>query len=457
MIVRLGEGYTETGVRNHLFGYKQRIANYAYRWLVCTIVVLWCLSDIHGAEPVVTVRQPLLVSSDRLLSLADCINLAQANQTTIRQAQLQISAQTGAVTQARSALLPSISANTSTQVAGNTRNGNTQITFSGNQLIYNFGHSSAQVRQAQALRAAGVQNLTGVTSDTVLNVRQAYYTLLQDTHLVDVFTQNLTQQQAHVKEAQAQEAVGVVPHTNVLTAQAAATSAEVDLVTAQNTANLSRANLNAAIGVDIRSPIRIVDAVEPEIQAPAEDQAVTLAMTRRAELRRDTDQVLAARAALKSAATGNLPALVASANYSPNPGSTGFGQQQSWALLLGVQWNFFNSGATTGAVQQARAQVFTAEETLYADRQSITNEVVQARLNLLAAQARLTSALVEVTSARANLESAVGSYQAGVGIFLAVIDAQAALLKAQVDEFTARYGLSMARAMLEHATGGTVP
>ncbi|HEY3377882.1 MAG TPA: TolC family protein [Armatimonadota bacterium] len=426
-----------------------------------TRVVLWvaiglllCCGTV-GAETAGAVRQPVFIPAERVLTLADCLALARQNQPTIRQAQAQIMAESGAVTQARAGLLPGLSASSSTQVAGGGGNGHTQYVFSGSQLVYNFGRTPELVRQAKELRAAGVQNLTGASADVVLNVKQAYYTLLQDQHLVDVFTKNLAQQQAHVAQTEAQEAAGVAPHTAVLTAQVAAASAQVDLITAQNTANLARVNLNTAMGVDIRSPLHIAEATEPDIPVLTEEQAVKLALAQRPEVRRDTAQLLAAEANHKAARTGNLPALVASANYTPNPGATAVGQQRSWALLLGVQWNFFDAGATSGAVETARAQVTVAEETLYTDKQTITSEVVQARLTIIAALAQLASAQVEVTSAQANLDAAVGSYTAGIGIFLNVIDAQAALLKAQVDVFSARYGLSIARAQFEHAVGGT--
>lgn len=403
------------------------------------------------------IRQPEYVPPGKVLTLSDCINLALKNQSSIRLAEAQIQSETGAVKEARSGLLPTTSISTSTEVAGSIGNSKAPITFSGNQLVYNFGRSPALLSQAEQQRSAGLSNLTGIAADVVLSVKQAYYTLLQDIHLVDVFTGNLKSQEAHVAEAQAREEAGVAPHTDVLTAQALAASAQFDLVTAQNTADQARINLNSAMGIDIRSPVQIAEGLEPEAPVPTTDQAVNLAIERRPEIRRDSDQILAAEANVKAALTGNLPDISATANYTPNPIGNGFGQQQSWALFLGLQWTPFDSGFTTGAIEVAKAQVLTAQETLYADRQSISAEVLQARLNVIAAQAQSVSAMAEVASAQANLDAAVGSYSAGIGIFLAIVDAQAVLLKAQVDEYSARYGLSIARAQLQHATGGATP
>jgi outer membrane protein TolC len=211
------------------------------------------------------------------------------------------------------------------------------------------------------------------------------------------------------------------------------------------------------MGVDVRSAFHIKVMDEPAEPVPTEDQALSLAMERRPEMCRDVAQVVAARADVKAAATSNKPTITASANYTPNPGSRGFVVQQTGSFLLGFQWNFLDFGATRGAVQQARSTVKTAEEDLYNDKQTIASELTQARENITAAQTKYDYALAEVASAQLNVESAVGSFQAGVGIFLNVIDAQALLLKAQVDQATARYELSIARAMLQHATGGAGP
>lgn len=428
------------------------------RWVRLAVAVGCLLGGMFcRAQEGTAVRQPEFIPASRMLTLAECVQLALANQASIRLAQAQTQAQSGAVTQARAALLPSPSATASTQLAGGTGNGHTQYTLSANQLVYNFGRSQNLLAQAKQLHAGGQYHLAATTADVVFNVKQAYYTLLQDTHLVDVLQQNLAQQKAHVTETQAQEAAGVAPHTNVLTAQAAAASAQFDLITAQNTVVLDRVNLALALGVDVRSPLQITDTEEPALPVPDETAAIELARARRPELRRDIAQTLAAQAGARAAATGNLPAISASANYSPNPGASSVGQRQHWAVLLNLQWTFLDFGATSGAVQTARAQIITAQETLYTDTQTISSDVVQARQNIVAAEAQQASAEAEVTSAQANQQAALGSYQAGIGIFLNVIDAQAALLKAQVDVYTARYRLSIARAALEHALGGTVP
>jgi len=418
--------------------------------------MLLCCSAVR-ADLSVPVRQPQSVTAGKVLTLADCIDLALKNQASIRQAMAQVEVQAGAVSQARSKLLPGTSVSGSTDLAGSAnQNSGTTVTAGASQLIFDFSRTPSQIREAERARLAATETLKGTSANVILSVKQAYYTLLQDIHLVDVFTENLKDQQGHVAQAQARKDAGMAPLTDVLTAQTAEASARLDLVTAKNNADQARVNLNAAMGINVLSPIQIAEGTEPETPPLPEDQAVQVAFSKRPEIRADAYQIMASQAAVKVASTGNLPALTTSAERSHSTVSSASGQNDSWQWTLNLVWTPIDFGSTSGAVRSAKAQVVSAEETLYNDKQTIAGQVVQARLGVLAAEEQLREATAEVASAKATLDSVTGSYQAGVAIFLQVLDAQSAMLKAEVDEFSARYGLSIARATLEHAMGGTV-
>ena len=411
------------------------------------------------AESTRDMRQPESIPAGKTLTLDDCIGLALKNEPSIRQAQAQVEGQTGAVEQSKSNLLPGTSVRTSTNLGDNNGKG-TSLTLGASQLIYDFGRSTSALTRSNRQLGANRENLTGAEADVILNVKQSYYTLLQTSHLVDVFFENLKAQEEHAAEAQARKEAGVAPQADVLKAQAAAASARVDLVTAQNNANQAQVNLNSAMGVDITSSTQIAEGSEPEAPVPSQADAVKLALERRPEVLSNALQVQASEAGVKVAKTDNMPAITTSVSQNQNISGSGVsgignGTSNSTTWMLNMTWQPYDSGFTRGAVKQAQAQVTSSKETLYTTKQSVSSEVVKARLNLVAAKEQLTSAEAEVASAKENLAAATGRYEAGVGILLEVLDAQSALLKAQTDELSAKYGLSIARASLEHATGGT--
>lgn len=402
----------------------------------------------------VAIRQAELLPAGCLLTLTESINLALKNQPSIRQAMAQVRIQTGLEREAKSRLLPDTSVTGTKSLAQANRIPSSSVSLSGNQLIFDFGRTSAQLTQAQRDLAASRSGLTASTANVVFSVKQAYYTLLRTNRLVQVFEQNLRDQCEHVAEAQARLTAGVAPRSDVLKAQAAAASASVDLVTARNNAAQARVALDDAMGVDVRSAILVQETTEPEQPVAGLDQAVTLAVQDRPEMRQSQEQVAALQAALKAAKTGNLPSISTSVNDSQDFGARN-GPSNSWEWFLNLQWTPFDSGFTRGAVIASEGQLLNAQESLYTVRQTVSRDAVTGWLDLVAAREALTAAIAEVASARENLAAATGRYEAGIGILLEILDAQAALLKAEVDEAVAQYGLSIARAELEHATGAS--
>ena len=423
------------------------------KFAILISVISFC--NIAHADQSIAIRQPELIPSDKILTLSDCINLALKNQPSVRQAAAQVDLQSGQVMQARSGMLPGVSVTSSRNLDGSVRSGGTDITVSGSQLIYDFGRSQSQLTQTERRLAASLESLRGTQANVVLNVKQTYYASLRANHLVDVFNENLKAQDEHVASARERMEAKQAPQADVLKAQAAAASARVDLVTAQNNANQTRVDLNMAMGVYISSPIQIAEVAEAETPVLQEDQLLKLAMERRPEIRGSAEQVTAAEAAIKTSETGNLPALTTSLSKSHSSEGE-FGTSNSWAWRLSLGWSLYDSGSTAGAVKQSHAQLVSAHESLYSVKQTVSREVVQARLSVIAADEQLTASTAEVASAKENQAAAAGRYKAGVGIILEVLDAQTTLLKAQVDELAARYGLSIARAELEHAIGEKV-
>ncbi len=397
------------------------------------------------------IRKPELVPANKVLTVDDCICLALQNQPTLREAQAQLEISAGAVSVSGSALRPSVNFDASEALAGSS--GRNSLTNNGSvsQLLYDFGKSRSLLTGTEQTQLSDYYSLMATSNSVANTVKQDYYALLKSNRLVEVYKENLKDQNDHVSQAQALLTAGTGPRADVLTAQANAASASVDLINAQNTTDQALVTLNAAMGVDIRSQTRIAEYAEPEILVPPLDDAVVQGIKNRPEVAESVEVVNSDISALKAANTGNDPAFfgVGSGEQVVNGSTLGNG----WQLALNLQWTPFDFGQVSGQVAEAAGQLMLAEEELYATRQSVSQDVASARLNLIAAKAALSMSQAEVASAQENLDVATGRYEAGVGIFLQVTDAQASLLKAQVDETTAQYGLSTAIAQLEYAVG----
>ncbi len=115
------------------------------------------------------------------------------------------------------------------------------VTISGQQTIYDFGRTPAQIGQAQSSEISAQWGLQQTQQDVIGTVRQDYYTLLQDQRLVEVQRGNLKDQQAHLDIAEANFDVGLAPMADVYRAQAAVEQAKVTFTQALTTAAQARA------------------------------------------------------------------------------------------------------------------------------------------------------------------------------------------------------------------------
>jgi TolC family type I secretion outer membrane protein len=409
-----------------------------------------------GAESPVPLGRPL--------TLAEAIEAALRLQPQVILAQAQVMAARGATVEAESGYVPSI-----TMSGGHTRSstagvgavggvfttGGYTANVSGRQLLYDFGRTPAAVAQARRQQDAAEYALQQTRQTTINQVKQAYYTLLQDQRLTEVQRQNVADQRAHLDLARAQFEAGVAPRADVVRGEAAVSSAIVSLVAAQSTEAVARVNLNMAIGIDVRTPVR-VEETEEAPPLPPEADVVAEALRRRPEVRQLEARVAAAEEALRVARANDRPALYLVGNYGLR-GTEFPPTDRGWSYGVSLSWSLFEMEQTRGLVAQAKGNLAAAQANLAAGRQEVASQVVQAYLNVQTAEAQVAASAADVANAQENLRVATGRYAAGVGTYIDIMDAQTALVTAETSQVNARYSLSMARAALAAAIGLVEP
>lgn len=318
------------------------------------------------------------------------------------------------------------------------------------QLLYDYNHTRDLVRQSTAQTDSAQANLTRAQSDTVFQVKQAYYNYAQALRLVAVQEANLRNRQDHLAQAKARVTAGVGLPIDVVRAETAVADAILNLSLAQNAAAVNRVALAQFMGLDPRTPIVIGDSAEPAPKADDVNTLVQSALKQRPEIRQAQANLQASGYAINAAKTSNSPTVVGSVGYGVQD-TTFPPTRDTLTLGVAVQWNAFDAGLTKGKVAEAQANQTTAQAQLDAATISVTNDVAQAYLNAKSAEQRLATAITEVTNAQEGVRLAQGRYNAGLGIFLDVLDAQAALVTANTNQVNAQSALDQARAALAHA------
>ena len=149
---------------------------------------------------------------------------------------------------------------------------------------------------------------------------------------------------------------------------------------------------------------------------------------------------------------GYYPAFSGSAGYSWS-GEDFSQKDENWTAGVTLSVPIFNGFSTKHKVEEARANLKSAESQEETLRQSVFLDVKQAFLTLQEAVAKIPVAELTVTQARENLELANGRYEAGVGSPIEVTDSQVSYSQVQYAYIQALYQYQTAQTNLDKAMG----
>jgi outer membrane protein len=345
------------------------------------------------------------------------------------------------------------------KIHGPTGGGNTgSVTNTGwrstlqiSQLAFDFNHTVDAVRQYEALEKSARWALSQAQNDLVLNVKNDFYTFVQDTQLVHVQEANLASNQASLALAKAQELAGIGEPANVVTAQTNVATAALALAQAQQTALNARTTLALQMGIDPRTPIAAAASEEPAPAGNDVNALVDTAIKNRPEIRVYRESLRAAGYEVSWARTTDAPAINV-LGIGSSGGNSPIGAPVG-GLGINLSWNFLDFGRQGGLVKEAQADVLTAKSNLQTYSLSIINDVSQAYVNLRSAEQQLEIANSAVANGQEAVRLAEGRFRAGVGLYVDIVVAQATLVQAQTQQANAQAAIQQSRAALRHAMG----
>jgi outer membrane protein len=418
---------------------------------------------------------PASPPAQRVLGLADVERTALQVQPLLRAARATTSIAEAQAEQARSPLLPQVIGSAAyTRETGNFAprpgvfGGSTggslfspsydffQLGLSATQLIYDFGQTSQKYDAAKL--SADSQRVAEQTAKlgVLLNVRKAYFAARANKELVDVAKETLDDQNKHLLQVQGMVQVGTQPPIALAQQKAAVANAMVQLITAQNGYETSKAQLNQAAGMPGGTEYDVSD--EDVGPVSDEDQSLETLMNKavaaRPEIATLSKQREADEATLSSARGTYGPSIGASASVTDY--GTNLGQLvPNWTLGAAATWPIFQGGLTKALVHQAEAGIESVDAQRSVEELQVRLDVDSARLAVRAAKATIGAVAEALTSSREQLRLAEQRYATGVGSIIELNDAQVAYTTAAAQVVSARYGLATARAQFLAAMGRT--
>jgi len=393
----------------------------------------------------------------RSMDLDVCIDLALANHPDLTAAEGEVKGAESRIGQVEAGLRPQVdlSSSYSRQEAlsqGDHDQYSSSVTLS--KLISDWGKTGSRKRIAGFDRDRSSLDRDQVRLEVIYNVQRAYYSLLKAQKNLEVAEESVSLYELHLKKARDFYEVGNVSKYDVTTAEVDLSNARLEMIKARTSVETAKTELNNTMGLPDMNDYVIEDVTDTAEYPPGLDEALSLAMESRPDLRSLRLQNLAAEESINLAEKNNAPSLSVSGRYSW--GGEDFTGEDDLSIGLSLQVPIYDGGLKYEKVREARADLEIAIAKDLSARNTAFREVKQAWREYGDSFEILSTAKDVVRQALENLKLATGRYEVGVGSPIEVADATENYSNAQNSYWNALYEHLIAWATLEKTMGGNL-
>ncbi len=358
--------------------------------------------------------------------------------------------------QARSGLLPSLSATGSVGETidtwgGAPENDSSSYGLTLNQSIYRGGRTRGSIDASLARIEAARQQLRSTEQSVLLDAVSAHMNVVRDQQVVAIRSNNVEVLAEQLRAARDRFEVGEITRTDVAQAEARLSGARAQLSAAQAALAASRAGYARVTGVDPVEP----DNAGPSEQVPAEfADAAEVAINRNPDLLAAQYAEQAAEYGVRVARGAQLPEIGLRASVSEGRESDFSGQGRGTAsITANVTMPIFTGGLNRSNVREARAAADQARLSGLTVRRQVIEGATNAWNNYLAALAVIESSREAVRANEIAFEGVEQEALVGLRTTLDVLNAEQELLNSRLELVRAERDLTVASYALLQAMG----
>ncbi len=416
------------------------------------------------------------IEPDKIYSLAELIDFAEAHNPETRVAWENTRAQAAALGIAKSELFPTVAA---IAVAAEQRKMDgfasqyyrqtvTDLETSLNltYTIFDFGARRGRINVEKARLLAANFGFNDVHRQLIYDVSQAYYRLLNAAGQEEAAGANLVNAQAVQQAAEERLRNGLATLPDVLEARSATAQAQYDLQAVLGAEQIARGDLATFLGTPAATRIRVQPLNElptPESVSETAEEAIERALQQRPDLLAQAAEIRLAQAERQQARSGFFPVLKAAVGTGPVSPYI-LQQNLPWghttdlagSASFNLTWTVFDGGARRNRLAESEAHIRQAEAQVAAARDRIEDQVWAAYANLNTAFRQREAATALLGAATQSYSAALESYNYGLRNLLDVTNAQKVLAQARSTEILARTQVLAALADLAFRTGEAI-
>lgn len=334
--------------------------------------------------------------------------------------------------------------------------GNFSTRFSGSWMAFDSFKTQSAIRSADLMKKSAASSAQAVDQKIVLDVVQAYQSVLFAEREIAVAQHEQETAQALLDSVSDHVKAGLSVESDLMLAQVDVAARKQDLIAAQGDLELAWAQLRLAMGApDLQEtelkPIELHDfpqqALAQELAAAAKTRPDLIAQ----------GQAQSAQAATVGAAKSDFgPHVSAYGNWEEDQPSWGSSGGNNWVagVQIGIDILPFGKRAQ---LARASAQKARADAQVETYRQHVRLEVSQAHIHLQTAQLSYQTARAAMDQSAESLRILRNRYAAGLATITDLLRAEDAERQSQSNYWHAVYGNTVAYAELLFATGTLTP
>ncbi len=319
----------------------------------------------------------------------------------------------------------------------------TLFDFWARESLYGASRESLELTKTDIFRTKNVVALDFVT---------VYFTLLEFDRMVEVGQREVESLESHQQVAKNLYDAGAITKNDLLQAEVRLSDSRQRLLTLRNQRTFSSSRINTILSRPITVEIAPVEISEDLPPAPVFDNAWEAALLKRPEIR-IVDKELKINELNETAKRSEyLPTFFAdgSYNYSKNEFMV---HEDNWSLVLGLNINIFNGGATKAELSKIKIRSGQIREEKNKLLEDIKLEIERYYLDERNARDNVIATKDAIRQAEENLRINKVRYEEGVGTATDVLDAIALLSLAEKNYYKALYDMRRAHAGLLYSTG----
>jgi len=327
------------------------------------------------------------------------------------------------------------------------------------QNLFDGGAAFSGYKAAAASEAASRENFRGARQKLIFDVRSSYFSALKAKRLLEVQEDVVKRGEEQLKIAQARYDLGSASLSDVLKARVSFANDQLTLISAENSYQVSLANLNSIIGENVNDSIELADTLVP----PAElnlgfEEAMSKAEKNHPDLLAAQENMKAADWGVQAGRAGLYPSLSLNAGYGWNNRDFSrvtslFDRDYQWRFGFSIDYNIFDRFSAYQSIKSSQARHSNARETYLQSKSRVALEVKQAFLDLAQAKQKLEVTNQQSESAEEDLNIVQEKYNLGAATILELLDAQVSYKQAKSDQVQALFDYNLAAARLKKSIG----